>query len=356
VALTQPVIAPPPPPPPAAAPTQPVVVPPPPPVAAPAPDKAPEFSPANRVEENLLDAAGDGSTDTFLSTLLLSKVLLPGPRDDAFAHIDQWRTEEMDGQPYVVVFTSTERLTAHLGQDTPATWVKFTQLINAWPRETLSFAVNPGTPIGATLPGSQIVALAAWAVDEGLSVDEQPEPQAPESTPEPPRRTSAPKPSVGPIVMQKTISAAQAPYYLERGYDRISGFVHRASEVAHMRTPAELYDALGLNYSDSKFSREDPEVYVLRWAAHRGNLYRIPYGGQNEAAMHAMQGWVIERPPFRGNGFAPSESRDVIAEFKVDSVRLPHGAELWRIGREGSEKLVALFDADAPRWQRVGES
>jgi YD repeat-containing protein len=320
----------------------------------PDPAGATDFTPANRVEESLLDAAGEGSTDTFLSTLLLAKVLVPGTRDDALANIHEWHTEEIDGQPYVVVFTSVERLSQRLGEDLPATWVKFTQLINAWPDNTLSFAVNPGTPIGATLPGGQIVALAAWATGEGLT-DERPEPEAPAATPEPPRHSSAPPPSIGPVVMQKTIAAQQVPYYLDRGYDRISGFVHRASEVVHLHTPIELYNALGLNYSGSPFKPADTEVFVLRWAAHRGNLYRIPYGGQHEAAMHAMQGWMIERSPFRGNGFAPSESRDVIAEFKVDSVRLPHGAELWRVDRDGNENLVAMFDADGPQWQRVGE-
>jgi hypothetical protein len=323
-------------------------------VLQPDPTGAADFIPANRVEESLLDAVGEGSTDSFLSTLLLAKVLVPGTRDDALANIDQWHTEEIDGQPYVLVFSSAERLGQHLGQDSPATWVKFTQLINAWPNDTLSFAVNPGTPIGATLPGSQVLALAAWATGEGLT-DEQPEPEAPVAIPEPRRGSSAPPPSTGPVVMQKTIAAQQAPYYLDRGYDRISGFVHRASEVMHLRTPTELYNALGLNYSGSPFKPADTEVFVLRWAAHRGNLYRIPYGGQHEAAMHAMQGWVIERSPFRGNGFAPSESRDVIAEFKVDSVRLPHGAELWRVDRDGNETLVAMFDADGPQWQRVGE-
>ena len=63
--------------------------------------------------------------------------------------------------------------------------------------------------------------------------------------------------------------------------------------------------------------------------------------------MRAMEGWVIERAPFRGNGFAPGESSDVIAEFKVDSVRLPHGAQLWRIGADGNEQLVATLDATA---------
>ena len=61
-----------------------------------------------------------------------------------------------------------------------------------------------------------------------------------------------------------------------------------------------------------------------------------------------MDGWVIERPPFRGNGFAPGEGRDVVAEFKVDSVRLPHGAQMWRMARTARRRMVAIFDADAP--------
>jgi hypothetical protein len=71
--------------------------------------------------------------------------------------------------------------------------------------------------------------------------------------------------------------------------------------------------------------------------------------------MRAMEGWVIERPPFRGNGFAPGDSSDVVAEFKVDSARLPHGAQLWRVAADGSEKLLAILDADRPVWRRVGE-
>src|SRR5262249_3186280 len=148
--------------------------------------------------------------------------------------------------------TSNEMLGRHLGEDVPATWIKFTQLIHAWPDESLSFAVNLGTPIGATLPGSQIVALASWADEVGLT-DERPEP-AP--APEPARRSAPPQPT-GPIVMQKTISGQQVPYYLDRGYDRVSGFVHRASEVSHLRTPAGLYNALGLSYSDSPFKPDD---------------------------------------------------------------------------------------------------
>jgi hypothetical protein len=142
--------------------------------------------------------------------------------------------------------------------------------------------------------------------------------------------------------------------YLDRGYDRVCGFVHRAGELAHLSRPDELYRALGLIYSDSPFNADDTEVYVLRWPAHLLSLYRIPFGGQSVEAMHAMQGWMIERAPFRGNGFAPSDSGDVVAEFKIDSTRLPHGAQLWRLNGDGIETLVALFDADGTRWRRIG--
>jgi len=131
--------------------------------------------------------------------------------------------------------------------------------------------------------------------------------------------------------------------------------VHRATEVEHLRTPAELFGALGLMFDGSPHQADAKEAYVLRWPAFRPSLYRIPYGGQSEQALRAMDGWVIERPPFRGNGFAPGESRDVIAEFKVDSVRLPHGAQLWRMDADGTERCIAIFDADSPTWRKVGE-
>jgi hypothetical protein len=325
-----------------------------PPPAPPRPSLEPPFDAANEVEADLLAAASDGETDSFLSTLLLAKVLLPvapgattsvRPGDPGF----QWRREEVDGQPYVVVFTSYERMAEHMPADTAALTTKFAQLIRVWPDESWSFAVNPGSPVGATLPGGQIKALAAWATEVGLS-DEPSVEFEPIDAPKP-----APAGPVAerPVVMQKPVAPNQVAYFLERGYDRVSGFVHRASEVAHLTTPEQLYAALGLGYAGSPFKPSDDEMYVLRWTAYRPNLYRIPYGGRDESGMRAMQGWMIERAPFRGNGFAPGESADVIAEFKVDSARLPHNAQMWRVTREGRETLVALLDADGPRWFQV---
>ncbi|MDG4833883.1 SseB family protein [Solwaraspora sp. WMMD1047] len=321
------------------------------------------FEPANEVERSLLEAAGDGSTETFLSTLLLAKVLLPiapesipgtRPGEEGFV----WRTEPIDGATHVVVFTSPERLADHLPAQVETVAVKFVQLIRRWPRTEWSFAVNPGTPVGAKLPGAQIVGLANWAVEVGLGDDPEVAEPAQQAAGEPAAKSTyapATEDPGRPTMMQKTIAPSQLGYYLERGYDRVSGFVHRATEIAHLNTPAQLEAALGLDYPGSPFSRDAAEVFVVRWPAYRPSLYRIPYGGQNEAAMRAMEGWVIERPPFRGNGFAPGEGSDVIAEFKVDSVRLPHGAKLCRIGADGTEQVIAVLDSDGPTWRRAGE-
>ncbi|MEV0809408.1 SseB family protein [Micromonospora sp. NPDC050200] len=328
-----------------------------------APAEAAEaFQPANAVEEDLLGAAGSGSTDTFLSTLLLARVLLPvapdsapgsRPGDPGFV----WRTEELDGEPYVVVHTSPERLSDHCPEPVETVEVRFVQLIRRWPDEVWSFAVNPGSPVGAKLPGEQIVGLANWAAEVGLGDDAEAEPATVVADEPAERVRYAPQvtdPS-RPVTMQKAVAPTQLAYYLERGYDRVSGFVHRANELAHLNTPAQLHDALGLGYPNSPFVRDADRIYVLRWPAYRPSLYRIPYGGQNEAAMRAMEGWVIERPPFRGNGFAPGDSTEVVAEFKVDSARLPHGAQLWRVGADGTERVIALLDTDALLWRQVGE-
>ncbi|HYN96470.1 MAG TPA: SseB family protein, partial [Pilimelia sp.] len=326
------------------------------------PPAAAEFTPANEVEANLLTAAGEGSTDAFLTTLLLARVLVPVagdaptgvlPGDEKFS----WLTDTIDGEPYVVVFTSLERLVDHLGAPVETVSVKFVQLIQGWPDPSWSFAVNPGTPVGATLPGKQIVALASWATEVGLGADGEAETAdaAPRQSRPEPSAHRAPRDAGRPTVMQKVVQPAQVDYYLDRGYDRVSGFVHRASEVAGLRTPATLIAALGLRHPGSPFPPDANELHVIRWPAHRPSLYRIPYGGQTQTAMRAMEGWVIERPPFRGNGFAPGDSGEVIAEFKVDSVRLPHGAELWRIGGDGAEQLVAVLDVDRSAWRRVGE-
>ena len=129
-----------------------------------APKPAP-FVPANDVEENLLDAVSSGKTDNFLSTLLLAKVLIPIPTGESSdVRPDNpafpWRREVVDGQPYLVVFTSPERMREFMGAGATTVTAKFVQLIRHWPDVNWALRSTRASPVGATLPGAQIKALS----------------------------------------------------------------------------------------------------------------------------------------------------------------------------------------------------
>jgi hypothetical protein len=156
--------------------------------------------------------------------------------------------------------------------------------------------------------------------------------------------------------MQKVLPHEHVGWYLEQAYDRVGGFVHPVAEVTDLHTPAQLYAALGLLYEGSPFSPEDEGVYVIRWPAYCPDLYRIPFGGQTEEELAAWgdAGWVIERAPFQGSGFAPG-SAGSIREYKIDSARLPYGAEMYHLGRDRTERYVAMYDPDRLAWVRADD-
>lgn len=160
-----------------------------------------------------------------------------------------------------------------------------------------------------------------------------------------------------PAIMQKVVPHGHVAWYLEQGYDRVGGFVHLTGDVSELQAPAQLYEALGLLYEGSPFSPADEGVYVIRWPAYCSGLYRIPFGGRDEHELAAWgdAGWVIERPPFLGGGFAPG-SAGSIREYKVDSVRLPFGAEMYYLSSDRSERFVAMYDPDQLAWLRPDAS
>ncbi|MFF5260584.1 SseB family protein [Actinomadura viridis] len=173
----------------------------------------------------------------------------------------------------------------------------------------------------------------------------------------PPQAAPLPEPDAErvaePTIMQKVVSHRHVDWYLEQGYDRVGGFVHPTSDVAELQTPIQLYEALGLLYEDSPFQPGDEGVHVIRWPAYCPDLYRIPFGGQTEEELASWgdAGWVVERAPFHGSGFAPG-SAGSIREYKVDSVRLPYGAEMYYLGLDRTERFVAMYDPDRLAWLR----
>jgi hypothetical protein len=159
----------------------------------------------------------------------------------------------------------------------------------------------------------------------------------------------------GPDIMQKVVPHGLVGYYLDQGYDRVAGYVYRWDDVRVLDTPAKLFDVLGLGYVGSPFARGDPAMHVIRWPGYARQLYRTALGGTDPRGMQSVPGgWVIERPPFAGNGYAPSRQY-AIPQLKVDSIRLPHRAEMWRIDAGGAQEFVAAYDSDRWRWVRPPE-
>ncbi len=326
------------------------------------PDAEAGFEPGNRIDQELYDATLAGDSDAFLRVLLNANVLVPIPEDAPLEVTPIQRDFRWDAalrdDAAVRVFTSLVRLREIL-PEARFVYADFRELIGAWPREDWAMLLNPGTRIGASLRGEQVRALSEWAIRVGLIQARPAAPPSREPRPEPEARP-VPQPAADPddrvsqlAIMQKVVPHGHVAWYLEQGYDRVGGFVHLTSDVAELQTPAQLYEALGLLYDDSPFAPGDEGVYVIRWPAYCPDVYRVPFGGATEAEMAAWgeAGWVVERAPFVGTGFAPG-SAGSIREFKVDSIRLPYGSEMYYLAPDRSERFVAMYDPDRLGWLR----
>ena len=235
--------------------------------------------------------------------------------------------------------------------------VKFVQLIRRWPDESWSFAVNPGTPVGAKLPGEQIVALASWAAEVGLGDDAGAGAGGPPPSAEPAGRARyapAGRDPTRPTVMQKAIAAEPArllPGTRLRPGLRLRAPGRRGRPPAHARPSCTTRSGWA---TPARRSRRTPTRSTCCAGRRTG---RASTGSRTAGSTRRRCGrWRAgssSAPPFRGNGFAPGESSDVIAEFKVDSVRLPHGAQLWRMDADGTERRDRR-PRHATRWSGDG--
>ncbi|HEU5023806.1 MAG TPA: SseB family protein [Spirillospora sp.] len=217
------------------------------------------------------------------------------------------------------------------------------------PRETTPSRIPADLP-GPTRP------TAAPRQDVPPPVGDVPRETVPQSRETVPQGDAAPDgagpmdAASGTVVMQKVLRREHVQHYLEGGYDLVAGYVHRLQDVADLNTPAALIRGLGLVYEGSPFSPGDEEIFVVRWPAVKPSLFRRPLGGIDEWSMGIIPGgWVIEKAPFPGSGYAPGDG-PAVPEFKIESQRLPHGAELYRLDAGGRESLVAAYDADLRRW------
>jgi hypothetical protein len=346
---------------------------------------ASDFPAQSDAERQMFDVRND--PEMVVKVLLDTTVFLPvwsrtppavqtRPADPSFP----WSAVPVRGHPSVLAFTSFDWMKAAVGT-TAFVMPTFAELLSAWPEQDWSVSVNPGTPIEVALSGEQIRGMALPRATEDVPppvvespvvespVVESPVVESPvlgspvvessvvgsdaaETTVrETPDEDAAAVPPGPWAIMQKVVRHDHVAWYLEQAYDRVGGFVHRVQDVVDLNTPKLIYESLGLIREGMPFGLDDAEVHVIRWPAYRSGLYRIPFGGQSEEALRSWgdSGWVLEMPPFNGDGFAPGSSGS-IREYKVDSMRVPHGSEMYVIGADASERFVARYDADQLSW------
>ncbi|RAY10835.1 hypothetical protein DPM19_33260 [Actinomadura craniellae] len=312
----------------------------------PVPNPVPAAPPAETVEKLLMEAKERGDQHGYFRVLLDNDLYVPLPTG-ASDGTTRYATATFNDGTYVLAFTSPEAMERSLrGQATHFRQTTFPELARSWPRPEWELAVNAGLPSAAYIDAGTIERLARSGSGGRRQATTRPG-SGPAPAPQPP-------PAPATTIMQKPVPPAQVPHYLEGGYDRVAGYVHRVQDVAELTNPERLVRELGLTYEGSPFSILDEAIHVIRWPAVKRALFKTPYGGVDEASMRAIpEGWVIEKPPFPGTGYAPGDGAP-IPEFKIDSQRLPHGAEMYQITRFG-ERFVAAYDADVQAWVRPGE-
>jgi hypothetical protein len=322
---------------------------------------------AENLEAGLIAAKRAGDHDAYLA--LLGDAGLIVPSSGTSRGVEFATTRLADGT-YVLTFTSPAAMRRVLGdQARRFRHVTLDRLAVEWPDPGWRLSIDLGLPTEAYFDATVITAVRRAAAGPES-------PPVPGPAVEPDART-APAADAGeaaageaaeaaaagepdgaatmpPAIMQKVVPHPLVVHYLDGGYDRVAGYVHRVRDVADLTTPERLVHGLGLTYDGSPFSPDDEAIHVIRWPAHKPELFKTPLGGVDEPSMRSVQGgWVVERPPFLGTGFAPGDGPPV-PEFKIATQRLPHGAEMHQITHAGEVTLVAVFDADLGRWTAAG--
>ncbi|MBW8484926.1 TY-Chap domain-containing protein [Actinomadura parmotrematis] len=298
-----------------------------------------DAAPAKDVESGLAAARKRGDQRRYLRLLTGATLYLPAGEDVAEGAAHQYATAQFGDETFVLAFTSPEAMSKSLrGQAQRHRAFAPADLAAAWPHPEWRLAVNPGLPSAAFLDAAALRPAERAKADGKRSAEPRPRPGTP---------------AAAFVIMQKVVRPEHVAHYLDGGYDRVAGYVHRVVDVRRLDSPGRIVRALGLTYEGAPFGAADEELHVIRWPAVKPALFRTPLGGIDEWSMGIVPGgWVIEKAPFPGSGYAPGEGA-AIPEFKINSQRLPHGAEMYRIGREGSVTLVAGYDADRRQWRRT---
>ncbi len=137
-------------------------------------------------------------------------------------------------------------------------------------------------------------------------------------------------------VLEKVVAPRISLGILEEGYDHLGGPVARAVDVVSLTTPAAVLDAWRLRYDGSPYPDDPDHVDVLRLPHRPLMVLRNPSGA-------APRPW-----PTYSSGFLGGDA--VAPVWILERTRVPAGAELWRIQRDGQQRPLARFAGPSRGW------
>jgi hypothetical protein len=285
---------------------------------------------ASAFDEHLAEAHAAGDLTRCLGLLRLADFALPLSDEAATgAEPAAWPTLTFGERTWLMAYTSAEALDTALERSGHRFRIaSLAELCAGWPDPSWGLAVNPGLEVSFLLEPGTVARLGVPT----LSQDQAAEPES------------------GPPIVQKLLHPDEIHDLLAADEPTVSGYCHHALDVAHIATPAVLAEAL----TRSDVISTAGSVNILRWPALGLSLYRTPYGGTDEEGRAAVEGWVIEEPPFIGMGLVPNVDQ-TIREYKIDGIGLPHGAEIVELTADGVERRRAVYDGDLGRWLFIGD-
>lgn len=152
-------------------------------------------------------------------------------------------------------------------------------------------------------------------------------------------------------IMQKAVTPAQSRAILERGFDRVAGYVVQRADAEYADRPDELYQLHALGYEGSPFAPADA-VDVLIFPVAATMRFEDAIGGTDRSDLARTGGGFLDRPPFLGTGFAPVDR--AVPVWWLAPTRVSPGAMLVRFQVSGDAEVLATYVDVATGWQVPG--
>lgn len=143
--------------------------------------------------------------------------------------------------------------------------------------------------------------------------------------------------SVPSDVMQKLVTPRVSQAFFQQGYDHLGGAIVRAGDVADLTTPSAIVQAWQMDYEGSPFAADPEFVDVLRFPVHPLMTLTTPVDAP-------ARPWPTYSTGFLGGPGV------VAPVWMLERTRVPAGAELWRIERDGAQRLLTVFGGPARGW------